>query len=100
MIIESITPYPTCQEEDILKINYAPSIDTLVFELSDLAQRPVINVHISPIRYFLNLEFVGGYRADISSPHKDLIRYVLKSILMDVDVLESDIRRLFPELHI
>lgn len=104
MIIEScITEYMNTSGFDNpnpLLVGQYPPIDTLVFEPSDLIIRPVINYYtVTPIHYVLHLHFTD-YSTEIRSSSKPLIRYVLSCILADVDVLESDIRRHFPEMFL
>lgn len=99
MIIEScVTDYSAYyQNSSPLLVGQYPSIDTLVFEQSDLTQRPVINWYTTdPIYYVLYLPF-QDYTVEIRSPYKPLIRHVLQCVLLDIDVLEADTRRYFPE---
>lgn len=83
-----------------LRISAYPPIDTITFELSDFVTRPKIEVYPHPnsnVVHTIVLEFKNGYVLRIESPYKDLIRHVFSLILLDIDVLESDLRYHFPE---
>lgn len=98
-VLDHMDTYHYSGKNPLLVGSYPP-IDTLVFEQSDLVLRPVINYYTTdPQYYILHLHFTNG-TVEITAHHKPLIRYVLDCILADVDVLESDIRRHYPELFL
>ena len=100
MIIEACILNPESTTPQPLTMGYYPNIDTLNFELSDLITRPRIITNTSRTRYRVELVFANAYTVDVQSPYKELARHVLRMILLDIDVLESNIRATFPELMI
>lgn len=100
MIIQTVILNPESTTLQPLVMGYYPAIDTLYFEQSDLVTRPRIVTFTSPLRYSLELNFDKSYTVTVTSPYQALIRHVLQMVLLDIDVLESDIRTQFPELMI
>lgn len=100
MIIESAILSYISTDPQPLRLSVFPNLDTITFELSDLAARPKIETYPHPnsvMVYTIVLEFKNNYMLRIESPYKDLIRHVFSLILLDIDVLESDLRYHFPE---